>query len=195
MTFLEGLQLIDYFDLPHPAWQFVRKGSELSNINKISAYAGWTIRTAAVFRGKYKNLYVNWLTAKEVTTKIDKFQKELKGKGLFVVYPSWHWLKGGTMIKEPGRIIIEAIAGAVVDLARHGKVEADYFYSHGKLIIQHDDKNIISKKELNYLLRAARLLRSGSYYLEWAVSTKGKFIFYRLRDLASEAKDLVAKYA
>ncbi|MBI5466313.1 MAG: hypothetical protein HY974_03425 [Candidatus Kerfeldbacteria bacterium] len=113
MTFYEGLKLIAKLKLPHPTCQFVSLGRELKDLPRISAYAGWTIRTAEVRGAAYKNLYANWLPRRQVLATVDKFQRRLRGQ---------------------------------------------------------------------------------SYYFEWAVSTRGKFIIYRLRDLASEGRALLAKY-
>lgn len=195
MTFYDGLKLIQRLQLPHPTWQFVRQGRELKNLERISAYAGWTIRTAEVRGAAYKNLYVNWLPRAQVAPMVDKFQRQLRGQGVFVLYPSWKWRKGGAVIVEPKQVMIEAVRGAIVDLARHGRVDVRYIYQRGKLVSVEGKRNFLNSRDLKHLLAAAKKLKSNSYYFEWAVSTQGKFIIYRLRDLASEGKALLAKYS
>jgi len=180
--------------MPHPTWQFVRQGSELKRLERISAYAGWTIRTAEVSGAVYKNLYVNWLPRTQVAATVDKFHRRLRDRGLFVVYPSWHWRKGGVVIVEPGQVVIEAVQGAVVDLARHGRVDAQYIYRRGRLVSVVGERRVLSSRDLKHLLSAAGKLKGDSYYFEWGISTRGKFIIYRLRDLASEGRALLQKY-
>jgi hypothetical protein len=194
MTFYDGLKLIQRLKLPHPTWQFVRYGRELKRLAKISAYAGWTIRTAEVRQAAYKNLYVNWLPRGQVSATVDKFQRQLNGRATFIVYPSWRWRKGGAVIVEAGQMVIEATRGAIVDLARQGKVQAQYIYKRRRLISAEGERDILTPRDLKHLLSAADKLKGDSYYFEWGVSTRGKFIIYRLRDLAAEAKALIAKY-
>ena len=194
MTFYDGLKLIAKLKLPHPTWQFVRQSSELKRLPRMSAYAGWTIRTAEVRGASYQNLYANWLPRRQVAARVDRFQRQLRGRGLFVVYPSWRWRKGGAVIVEPGQVVIEAVLGAVVDLARHGRLDTQYIYRRGRLVSVIGEPKVLSRLDLKRLLAAAKKLRGRSYYFEWAVSTRGKFIIYRLRDLASEGQALLAKY-
>ncbi len=193
MKLHQGLLKIDKLGLPHPEWQFVKYGKDLSNLKKISAYAGWTIRTMAVTGGQYKNIYANWLPRSQVIKKVDDFQKQLKGRGLFVVYPSWRWSVGGTLLIEKNQQTIEATKGSIVDLTRRGINECCYIFKKGK-VESITGKKMLTKKLLNNLRPAIVGLNRGNYYLEWAVSTQGKFIFYRLNDLKSEAKLLLSKY-
>jgi len=194
MNFYQGLKLIDRLKLPHPTWQFVRQGSKLNDLARIPAYAGWTIRTAAVAGAAYQNLYVNWLARTKVAATVDKFQRKLRGRGIFVVYPSWRWRKGGAVLVEPHQLVIEAVKGAVVDLARHGRVDVRYVIKRGRVVTVDGQSQLISQTELAKIKQPAKLLPRGSYYLEWGVSTRGQFIFYRLTDLATEGRALLKKY-
>ncbi len=194
MTFYDGLKLIDKLKLPHPDWQFVRQGSQLKRLARIPAYAGWTIRTAAVRGAAYQNLYVNWLARARVVAAVDKFQRRLRGRGIFVVYPSWRWRKGGAVLVEPDQMVIEAVKGAVVDLARHGRVDVRYVIRRGRVVTVDGQRRFLTIAELAEIKQPARLLPRGSYYLEWGVSTRGQFIFYRLTDLATEGRALLKKY-
>lgn len=192
MKLYQGLLKIEKLKLPHPIWQFIKSGDGLVNMEKIDSYAGWTIRTVKISKGLYKNLYVNWLPLKKVKKKVDEFQEQLKDRGLFVVYPSWRWQMGGTLLIEKDRQIVEAIKGEIVDLARHGINQSCYIFKKGRLI-EVTGKRLLDKKVLIQIKKAIKVLNKDTY-LEWAVTTQGKFIFYRMNDLRSEAKHLINKY-
>lgn len=193
MKLYQGLLKMQQLKLPHPDWQFVVKGQGLSDLKKISAYAGWTIRTVKVSSGQYQNIYDNWVPRNQVGKMVDKFQRKLSGRGLFVVYPSWRWQVGGTLLIEKNRQVVEAAKGAITDLARHGVNDVCYIFKKGQIDSINGQK-ILSKKILVNLQSAIKALSKGNYYLEWAVTTQGKFIFYRLNDLKSEARLLMNKY-
>lgn len=194
MTILGGLKLIDRYKLPHPEWEFVKSSKELKKFYKIKDYVGWTIRTVSVANGPWKNLYVNWLAKKKVPAKIDEFQRQYKGKALFVVYPSWRWKKGGTILKEKGRTIIEAVKGEVVNLMRKGKINASYSYVGNRLREFTGQKSFLSHKELKKIRLAAGQLKMQGVILEWAISSQNKFIIYRLEKIQEAAKLLLNKY-
>ena len=194
MTILQGLKLIDHYNLPHPEWEFVKNSKALKKFYKIKDYVGWTIRTVAVEKGPWRNLYVNWLPKKQVLGKIDEFKRQQKGKALFVVYPSWQWKKGGTILKEKGRTIIEAVKGEIVNLMRKGKINASYIYNCNHLDSFTGQKNFLSFMELRKIQQAASKLNTDRVILEWAISTQNKFIIYRLEKIQEAAKLLMKKY-
>ncbi|MFC1687153.1 hypothetical protein ACFL0L_01055 [Patescibacteria group bacterium] len=195
MTILKGLKMIDRAKLPHPEWEFVRGSKDLKKFPKIKDYVGWTIRTIDIKGGKWRNLYVNWLPKKQVPEKIDEFKKKLKGRATFIVYPSWKWKKGGTILIEKDRIVIEVVKGAIVDLMRHGKIDASYFYEHGKLISYTGDKKVLTPAERKKVLLAPKKLSQKDVILEWGITTQNKFIFYRIENIREAAKLLLKKYS
>ena len=194
MTILEGLRIIDRAGLPHPEWEFVKSLKDLKKFPKIKDYVGWTIRTVEVRKGRWKNVYANWLPKKLVPAKINEFQKRLKGKATFVVYPSWKWKKGGTVLIEKDRLVIEAVNGAIVDLMRHGKVTARYVFQRGKLVSSDGKTSFLTSAEIHKVVEAKKIKRSG-ILLEWGVTTQNKFIFYRVEDLREAARLLLKKYS
>ncbi len=198
MDLQQGLKLIEQLNLPHPLWRFVKKTTDLSGLNKVPAYAGWTIRTVGVLGQDYKNYYANWLPLKNLPAVLTDFQKELKNKGLFIIYPSWRWRKGGTLLVDKKEFIVEATKGQIVNLARHGRVQARYIGKVNKNLRLVYGQDIINQSERNQLKQAAAAiagLPAGEYYGEWAVATNGRFMFYRFNDLKSEAEHLLKKYS
>ncbi|USN53343.1 MAG: hypothetical protein H6760_04220 [Candidatus Nomurabacteria bacterium] len=193
MTILQGLKKIDAAGLPHPEWQFVRSSKELRGIQNIDAYRGWTIRTVEVRGGPWKNLYANWVAPSKVAATVDRLQREHPHRALFVVYPSWKWKKGGTILLERDRVVIEATRGPIVNLMRYGKVTASYTYQKGKLTQSIGLKKFLSPAEKQRILLACRMPKKG-LILEWGISTQGKFIFYRVEDIREAARLLLAKY-
>ncbi|MBU0613405.1 hypothetical protein KKB10_05350, partial [Patescibacteria group bacterium] len=161
----------------------------------IRDYCGWTIRTVKVVGAPWKNLYVNWLPKRQVPAKINELQKKLKGKALFVIYPSWKWKKGGTVLIERNRTVIESARGSIVDLMRYGKVDASYFYEQGKLISSSGKKKLLSPAERKKILQAERKIKEKEIILEWGITTQNKFIFYRIETLKDAAKLLIKKYS
>lgn len=194
MTILQGLKLIDKYKLPHPDWEFVETAKDLKKFYKINDYVGWTIRTVSVKKGPWKNLYANWLPKKQLPAKVDELQKKQKGRALFVVYPSWKWIKGGTILKEKGKTIIEAVKGEIVNLMRKGKINVSYIYNGNHLVDFTGQKNFLSHLELRKIRRAAGQLKIEGVILEWAISTQNKLIIYRLEKIQEAAKLLLKKY-
>ncbi|MFZ5391365.1 MAG: hypothetical protein ACOZAJ_03780, partial [Patescibacteria group bacterium] len=91
-----------------------------------------------------------------------------------------------------------ATKGQIADLARHGQVQARYTGQLGKNLRLRYGQNIISRLERKHLNQAAAVIAGlpmGEYYGEWAVSTKGQFMFYRFNDLKSEGQHLLKKYS
>ncbi|MBU1038911.1 hypothetical protein KKC17_01600 [Patescibacteria group bacterium] len=197
MDLYQGLRQIEDLGLPHPIWRFVSVKEDLRDLSKISAYAGWTIRTIKVSKGVYKNYYANWLNIISLNKSLVAFQRKLKGQGLFIIYPSWRWRKGGTLLVDEQGATVEAVKGEIVALARQGQVMARYYCKKNKKLKLVYGKNILNSQEKKYLNKAiasVELLPNQGYYGEWAVSTKGKFMFYRLNDLVSEGQYLLKKY-
>ena len=195
MTILQGLKIIDRAGLPHPEWEFVRSSQDLKNLSNVKDYVGWTIRTVEVKNALWKNLYVNWLSKKQVPSKVDELQKKQKGKALFVTYPSWKWRKGGTILIEKTRVVIEAKRGSIVDLMRHGKVEASYYYQKGELVDTIGNSTLLTPAERTEILQASKKIKKKDIILEWGITTQGKFIFYRIEDIHEAAKLLLKKYS
>lgn len=195
MTILQGLKIIDRAGLPHPEWEFVRSSKDLKNFPNIKDYVGWTIRTVEVKNAPWKNLYVNWLSKSKVPAKVDELQKKQKGKALFVTYPSWKWRKGGTVLIEKDRVVIEVVKGAIVDLMRHGKVDASYFYQKGKLVDTTGNAKLLTPTERTKILQASKKIKKKDIILEWGITTQEKFIFYRIEDIHEAAKLLLKKYS
>lgn len=195
MTIFEGLTIIDRAKLPHPEWEFVHSSKDLKKFPKTKDYVGWTIRTIDIKGGKWQNMYVNWLPKKQVPKKIDEFQKKLHGKATFIIYPSWKWRIGGTVIIEKKRVVIESVCGAIVNLMRHGKVDASYFYERGKLVSYTGNKQLLSAAERRKILQASSKLSSKNIMLEWAITTRNTFIFYRIENIKEAAKLLLKKYS
>ncbi|MFA6098888.1 MAG: hypothetical protein WCV50_05060 [Patescibacteria group bacterium] len=195
MTIYQGLKIIDKYEFPHPTWQFVSSSREIKNLARIKDYVGWTIRTVKVFNGPWMNHYANWVAKKDVPSVVDKLQKKHKNKALFVIYPSWKWKKAGTVLLEKNRTVIEARRGAIVDLMRHGQVEASYFYKRGKLTAVVGDRNVLTSAERKKVLQAERKITLKNVILEWGITTQGKFIFYRVEDIGEAARLLIKKYS
>ncbi|MFH1235367.1 MAG: hypothetical protein V1685_00310 [Parcubacteria group bacterium] len=205
MTILQGLKIIDRAELPHPEWEFVRTSKDLlprqgrlgyKRFPKIKDYVGWTIRTVDIINGPWENLYVNRLPKKQVPGKVDEFQKRLRGRALFVIYPSWKWKRAGTLLIEKDRVVIEAIRGAIVDLMRHGKVEGAYYFNTAlKLVSTVGDARVITLTERKKILQAVRKIRQKNVILEWGITTQNKFIFYRIEDIREAGKLLLKKYS
>ncbi len=194
MTILQGLKMIDRAGLPHPEWEFVRSSKDLKRFTNIKDYVGWTIRTVEMKNGAWKNLYVNWLPKKQVPATVDKLQNKQKGDALFVTYPSWNWKKGGTILIEKDRVVIEAVKGAVVDLMRHGKVEVSYWYRKGTLTHTDGNTKLLTAVERKTILQAVKKIKKKDVILEWGITTQGKFIFYRIEDIREAGKLLLEKY-
>jgi hypothetical protein len=194
MTIKEGLKIIDKYNLPHPEWEFVFTSKDLDNFYQTEDYVGWTIRTVEIIDGPWINLYANWLEKKDVPAKVDELQNQHENKALFVVYPSWKWKKGGTILIEPDRTVIESVDGPIVDLMRHGKVTASYFFENDKLVDTTGDKNFLTEQEIKIILQAQNIPMK-NIILEWGITTEGKFIFYRIEDLAEAARLLIEKYS
>jgi len=195
MDIYQGLNKIEKAGLPHPEWEFVESSKDLNKYYNIRDYCGWTIRTVKVVGAPWKNLYVNWLPKRQVPAKINELQKKLKGKALFVIYPSWKWKKGGTVLIERNRTVIESARGSIVDLMRYGKVDASYFYEQGKLISSSGKKKLLSPAERKKILQAERKIKEKEIILEWGITTQNKFIFYRIETLKDAAKLLIKKYS
>ncbi|MFH1366573.1 MAG: hypothetical protein ABIH38_01110 [Patescibacteria group bacterium] len=194
MTILQGLKLIEKYKLPHPEWEFVRTLKGLKKFYSVKDYVGWTIRTVAVEKGSWRNLYVNWLPKKQVPAKVDELQRKQKGKALFVVYPSWRWKKGGTILKEKGRTIIEAVKGEIVNLMRKGKINSSYVYNGNRLREFSGQKNFLGQTELRKIREAAGQIKMKGVILEWAITTQNKFTIYRLEKIREASKLLLKKY-
>ncbi|MBU0613379.1 hypothetical protein KKB10_05220 [Patescibacteria group bacterium] len=114
---------------------------------------------------------------------------------MFVIYPSWKWKKGGTVLIERNRTVIESANGSIVDLMRYGKVDASYFYEQGKLISSSGKKKLLSSDERKKILQAERRIKQKEIILEWGITTQNKFIFYRIETLKDAAKLLIKKYS
>ncbi|MFA6271656.1 MAG: hypothetical protein WC693_00915 [Patescibacteria group bacterium] len=195
MDIYQGLTRIDKAGLPHPEWEFVSSSKDLKKYFKIKDYCGWTVRTARLIGAPWKNLYVNWLPKKQVPAKIDELQKMHKGKALFVIYPSWNWKKSGTILIEKNRTVIEAAKGSIIDLMRYGKVDASYFYQHGKLVGSNGKEQLLSPTERRKILQAEKKIKQKEIILEWGITTQNKFIFYRIETLKEAARLLIQKYS
>ncbi|MBU0598133.1 hypothetical protein KKF61_04010 [Patescibacteria group bacterium] len=193
MTIYKGLKTIDKNGLPHPTWQFVSSAKEIKNLARIKDYVGWTIRTVKV-NGPWVNHYANCVVKKDVPTTVDKLQVRHKNKALFVIYPSWKWKKGGTVLIEKNRVIIEARRGAIEDLMRYGNVEVSYIFQQGKLLHTAGDEKLLTHSELRKILKAQKKLSMKNVILEWGITTQGKFIFYRIEDIKEAARLLIKKY-
>lgn len=192
---MAGLKLIAKYKLPHPDWQFVRRGNELKNLNKASAPVGWTVRTVAVQGAPFKDIYVNRLIKSKVAVTVDQFQRKLRGRGWLAVYPSWNWCKCGTLLIETRQVVIEAVKGEINDLTRRGRVDSRYIFKKGKLVLAVGDKKLLTKKDLEQIKKPIKVLPRGSYYLEWVITTNHKFIFYYANGLAAEGRVLLDKYS
>ncbi len=195
MTIYQGLKIIDQAKLPHPEWQFVRTSKDIKNLNKVKDYCGWTIRTAKVDGAPWQNLYVNWLPKKKVSVKVDELQAQHPGRAMFVIYPSWEWKKGGTILVEKERVVIKATRGEIVNLMRYGKISASYVFQKGKLVEVNGDKNFLSVSEIKKVIQAQERIKKKNVILEWGITTQNKFIFYRIEDLKEAAKLLIEKYS
>lgn len=195
MNIYQGLTRIDKAGLPHPEWEFVETSKDLKKYFKIKDYCGWTIRTVKVTGAPWNNLYVNWLPKKQVPEKIDELQKEHKGKAVFVIYPSWKWKKSGTLLIEKDRTVIEAAKGPIVDLMRHGKLDASCIYKNGKLLESNGNKKLLTSEERKKVLHAGKKLKQKEIILEWGITTQNKFIFYRIETLKDAARLLMEKYS
>ncbi|MDP3244550.1 MAG: hypothetical protein Q8M83_02725 [bacterium] len=194
MTILQGLKLIDRAGLPHPKWEFVKTSKDLKNFFEIQDYVGWTIRTVEVKNGPWKNLYVNWLDKKQVPAKIDELQKQQKNKAVFVVYPSWRCKKSGTILIDKDRTVIEATKGVIVDLMRYGKVTVRYSYKNGKMAQADGNKDFLTSAQRGRILQAGKKLKKKGIILEWAISQRNEFIFYRIESVREAARLLLKKY-
>lgn len=191
---MDGLQLIAKYKLPRPAWQFVRHGKELKNLSKLSASVGWSVRTVAVQGAPFKDIYANRLIKSQVALTVDKFQRQLKGRGWLVVYPSWRWYKCGTLLIESKQIVLEAVKGEINDLTRRGRVDSQYIFKKSQFVLMAGDKRLLSRRDLEQIKKPLKVLPRGSYYLEWVITTDRKFMFYYANSLAAESKNLLAKY-
>ena len=194
MTILKGLKMIDQAGLPHPEWEFVETSQDLKRFPEIKDYVGWTIRTVHIKNGSWKNLYVNWLPKKQVPQKIDTLQKQHQNSAIFVVYPSWKWKRGGTLLVENNRVIIETVKGPVVELMRHGRVDAHYHYQRGRLVDSQGPRNFLTVTDRKKILEATRRIKEKDIILEWAITTQNRFIFYRIEKIKDAGKLLKIKY-
>jgi len=193
MTILQGLKLIDKYNLPHPRWEFVKDSQDLKKFYKIKDYVGWTIRTVEIKNGKWKNLYVNWLAKNKVPEKLDELAGKQKGRALFVVYPSWKWKKGGTVLIEKQRTVIEAVKGEIEKLMRKGILDASYYFKNNKLVNFTEEKDFLSPKIRKSLLKANKI-KKNNIILEWALTTQNKLIFYRAENIKKAGQLLLEKY-
>lgn len=195
MTILEGLTMIDNARLPHPEWEFVRSSHDLKKFYDTEDYVGWTIRTVEVENAPWKNVYANWVAKIDIPAKVDELQKEQKGNAVFVVYPSWKWNKGGTVLIEGDQVIIEAVADAVVELMRHGRVDVRYVFEGNELKQVDGNKDLLNDIDIQNILMAKKHISVDNIILEWGVTTQNKFIFYRIEDIREAARLLLEKYA
>jgi len=194
MTIYQGLQLLEQYRLPHPEWEFVMTSADLKHFYHIRDYVGWTIRTVEIRQGKWRNLYLNWIPKREVPDRLDELQHTQQGKALFVVYPSWKWRKGGTLLLEKNREIIEVVRGGVEKLMREGKIDASYIYQKGIISERIGNSLILTPSDRKSILTARKVKRKGLIF-EWVITTQGKFIFYRVEDISEAAKLLIIKYS
>lgn len=195
MTILQGLKTIDRARLPHPEWEFVFSSKDLKKFSKTKDHEGWTIRTVDIKNSPWKNLYVNWLLKDKVPSRIDELQEKQNGKATFVVYPSWKWKKSGTILIEKDRIIIEATKGAIINLMRYGRIEASYFFEKGKLVNSTGNVKFLKLHERKKILQAPARIKEKNIILEWAITRRDEFVFYRIEDIGEAAKLLLKKYS
>lgn len=98
----EGLLKIEWYGLPHPKWIFIKDATGLGEFLDKEVKHGWTVRSC-LKSGKSKlNLpYVNKAFKEEVPKRIETFKKQLGNDAIFVIYPSWEFVKSGNcMLKE-----------------------------------------------------------------------------------------------
>ncbi|MFA4873527.1 MAG: hypothetical protein WC659_06410 [Patescibacteria group bacterium] len=196
MTILQGLRLIERYGLPHPEWQFVRYSAELK-IGHIRDYVGWTIRTAALIDSKKKwtNVFVNWVSKRDVPVKLDELQSQQRGEAIFVVYPSWKWKKAGAVMSEGMRVTVEGVNGSIGDLSRKGRMHAQFVYHRHQLNHTHGDQTFFTPSEKKIIQSACERFAGKDIIAEFAVTTRNKLVFYRLERVEEAVKLLIKKYS
>ncbi|MFA6908423.1 MAG: hypothetical protein WC289_00885 [Patescibacteria group bacterium] len=194
MALLAGLQKIDRLGLPHPIWEFVRSAAKLETYKKTKAYAGWTVRTVELKGKPWKSMYVNHITASQVPGAVRRIQQRQGGGAIIAVYPSWYWRRGGTMLVEKNRIVVETVRGHISELVRMGAVDGRFEYMGGKWSQIAGRKNVLSVSQQRQLKQAAKKITMRNILLEWSFSTQNKLIFYRLDDMKTVGKLLLQKY-
>lgn len=195
MALLKGLQIIDQAGLPHPTWEFVRKSAELKKYKRTKAYVGWTVRTVELKGRPWRSMFVNHINKTEVPTAVDCIQKKQGGGAIIAVYPSWHWRRGGTILIEKPRILVEVTRGHLSNLVRQGRLDVAYQFQSDRLVLTQGDPRLLSINQRQALARAIKQIKQDNIVLEWSISTQNKLIFFRLDKIKMLSKLLLEKYS
>jgi len=141
-------------------------------------------------------IYVNWLSKKQVSKKIDQFAKIAKKDFKIAVYPSWKLFKSGTLLIDSNQIIIEACKGHVSNLIRRGNTKLSLIYGKNKKLLESvGESKFLSSALRRKILSAVNKVKRENIILEWAIDQNQEFIFYKLEDLKEAARSLIKKYS
>jgi len=182
MNKLEGLLEIERLKLPHPKWEFVEDVSELRWIGEEDEYVGWTVRTCTKSIEEFYLPHANWLTKEEVKRKISEFKKKFP-EAIFVVYPSWEFIKAACIGFYENQIIIEVVKGKIQRLLYKGLPDLTIIYERfsTRELFHRGNKNLLSEKEYRMLL-SLKYKIEGNKILQWSHTTNEKYFFHDLRD-------------
>jgi hypothetical protein len=180
----QGIKLIELFELPHPDWEFVRSSIELKKLYKKEAKYGWTVRSC--LPGSEEVLYLphkNWAEKEKVPKLVDKFQKELNGKAILVVYPSWEFVKSGNILISENEITLEGVYGFLGSLLR-GERDPDATYTSDRYNIsfklKRGDPNFLNLRDRRRIGRALLNVTTNNVQLEWSLTTDDELFFHDL---------------
>jgi len=199
ISLTKSLLKLHELQIPHPRWEFVQSPEELKRYYNLRDYCGWTIRSLleAKEHPDGKPFHVNWVYKPDVPRRIEEFRQSLDGKGWFVVYPSWKWNAGGTLLLDNKQLVIEAVKGAIYNLLKG--VRRDVTLIHDReskqTLFTKGEKELVPIEVKTKLFETADKLRDDNYILEWAITTENKLIFYNLELLKDAQKRLLDKYS
>ncbi len=191
MNKLQGILKLEELGLPHAKWQIVRNASELKPLDEKEAPLGWIVRSCLVDGGYEINLpYRISLSKEEVSKTIEEFQKKLKGKGVFVIWKVWDFVKSGSVLLLPKELILEGVKGYVEPLTdgkrcdltlrytRDAKSKPDYRHNFYKGNI-----NLLNFHERKKILDCTYNLPLFNHCLEWSFNTWGEFYFHDIMEI------------
>ena len=183
----QGLKLIELLDLPHPDWEFIRSSTELKKFYEKEAKYGWTVRSC--LPGSEEVLYLphkNWAKKEEVPNIIDEFQRKLNGRAIFVVYPSWEFVKSGNILISENEITLEGVYGFLGSLLR-GEKAPDATYTSDRFNIsfklKNGDPNFLDTRYKRRIERVLVNVTTHNILLEWSITTEDELFFHDLIEI------------
>ncbi len=111
-----GLQKIKAYGLPHPNWKCVFDIKELPLKPWSPAPFGWTIRYAPKGNYKFNLPSVHEIPYQQLKRRLKHQLMEHPELRPCVIYPSWVFLLGGTLMKNTEQITIEVMRGSITPL-------------------------------------------------------------------------------